>query len=646
MSAITGIYNFDQEPVNMEHGYVLMSGLSKYPADAAAVWHQASVFFGCLAQYVTPESREERLPFYDSVRRLAITADAIIDNRRELFERLQVEYGRRAGMTDSELILLAYDKWGTDSLQHLVGDFAFMIWDESKRRLFGARDFSGSRTLYYMRSRESLAFCTVMEPLLTLPYARRELNEQWLAQYLAVSGVIDSVDASLSPFLGIEQLPPSHCILVTDQAVKVERYCNVTAGEILKLRSDEEYKEAFQEVFRQSVQSRLRTFRGVGAHLSGGLDSGSVVSFAAEALSAAGKPLSTFSYIPPADFKDYTPKYMLPDERPYIQSTVRHVGGIQDHYLDFQGKNSFTEIGEFLDALEMPYKFFENSFWIKGMFERAREEGVGILLSGARGNFGISWGSAPDHYARLLKRLRWVTLYHELNQYSQKVGGARLRRLPYIAKVAFPLMNRFFSSDSDYQFPKLINPDFAGRTGVYGRLKQSGMDQSGWFSTTDAYKHRQRHFGDVSHWNTTNIMSAKLSLRYSLAQRDPTNDIRVIRFCLSVPEEQYVRDGVDRLLVRRGTEHLLPDNVRLNQRVRGVQGADWVHRMLPYWKEFIAELQQLSADPRAMQYLNGQVIHSALTKAKAGGRPELATDPDYRILMRSLILYRFIKNFT
>ncbi|MBL1704138.1 asparagine synthetase B, partial [Klebsiella pneumoniae] len=150
-------------------------------------------FFGCHAQWITPESIGEQLPYYDVKSKLIITADAIIDNRMELFDRLQVDNSERKGMADSELILRAYQKWGEESPKYLVGDFAFMIWDERNQKLFGARDFSGSRTLYYFRDHQRFAFCTIISPLLSLPYVRKELNEQWLAEYLAVSGMIDAV---------------------------------------------------------------------------------------------------------------------------------------------------------------------------------------------------------------------------------------------------------------------------------------------------------------------------------------------------------------------------------------------------------------------------------------------------------------------
>lgn len=535
---------------------------------------------------------------------------------------------------------------GEETPKYLVGDFAFMIWDEKKQKLFGARDFSGARTLYFYRYKQRFAFCTVIHPLLSLPYIEKELNEQWLAEYLVLAGTIDAVNTSITPYKNIEQLPPSHSISVVGDKIAFTRYCELIPGKQLKLKSDEEYVEAFKDVFQKAVTSRLRTHLNVGAQLSGGLDSGAIVSFAAKAMKENNKSLHTFSYIPPKDFVDFTPKQLLADERPFIKSTVQHVGGIKDYYLDFDGRNSYSEIDNLLEVLEMPYKFFENSFWLKGMFEKANEEGVGLLLNGDRGNFSISWGYAMDYYSILLKRLKWFRLYQELDQYSKKVGGPRLRRLPDIARLGFPVIDKILQQGTTYKLPTIINPEFAKNIDIYNKLKEYGIEKSGWFPPSTIYMERKRHFENMFIWNAGNTLAAKLSLRFSLSKRDPTNDIRVVRFCLSVPENQYVQNGMDRALIRRSTEKFLPDNVRLNQSIRGVQGADWVHRMTPYWNAFRDELNKLIADKNALKFLDGQVLKRALVKVDEGPRSEYATDPEYKILMRSLIVYRFINSFT
>lgn len=644
MSAIAGIYNLSGEPVSIEQSGGMMKAFEKFPADDIQTWHKENIFLGCHAQWITPESIGEQLPFYDYQRQLAITADAIIDNREELFERLQIDREDRKKITDSQLILLAYHKWGEESPKFLVGDFAFMIWDEKERKLFGARDFSGARTLYYYRDNQRFGFSTTIQPLFSLPGVKKELNEQWLAEYLAIVGMIDVVDPYLTVYEAIQQIPPSHSITIKSKKISFNRYCTLYPDAKLKLKTNEEYVEAFKETFEESVNSRLRTYRQVGAQLSGGLDSGSIVSFAGKGLRNLNKTLHTFSYVPPNDFKDFTPRNIMPDESPFIKSTVKYVGGIKARYLDFQGRDPYTEIQDFLEVMEMPYKFFENSFWLKGMFEQAQEEDVGVLLNGGRGNLSISWGSAIDFYALLLRKLSWVRLIKELDHYSKITGGSRFRRLPLITRTAFPFLNHFQRNRNVYEFPSLINSELAKRTKVFNKLKENGMDESGWFASPNIYVQRKRHFTDVCHWNASNTLAAKLSLPYCLWKRDPTNDIRVIRYCISLPENQYVQNGMDRALIRRSTENLLPDGVRLNQRIKGVQGADWVHRMIPHWNKFYDDIQQLSQDQLLMEYVNPAAIKESLQKVAKDPRPEYATDPNYKILMRCLILKSFIRN--
>ncbi|MEW8987111.1 MAG: asparagine synthetase B, partial [Bacillus sp. (in: firmicutes)] len=207
MSAIAGILNLNGEPVSIEQSTSMMKALEKFPANDIQTWHKDNLFLGCHAQWITPESICELLPFYDYERRLAITADAIIDNREELFQLLQIDREDRKKITDSQLILLAYHKWGEESPKFLIGDFAYVIWDEKEQKLFGARDFSGSRTLYYFKDGQRFVFCTVMKPMLGLPFLHRDLNEQWLAEFIANPSQFDSVNPSSTVYKNIKQLP-------------------------------------------------------------------------------------------------------------------------------------------------------------------------------------------------------------------------------------------------------------------------------------------------------------------------------------------------------------------------------------------------------------------------------------------------------
>lgn len=642
MSAIAGICHLQHQPLDPEQGPKLMRQLNRYPADEAREWQDKGIFLGCRAQWITPQSLNEKLPFYDPERRLAITADAIIDNRSELFTQLQVPYEDREILPDSLLILLAYEKWGEGAPVHLVGDFAFMIWDERKQSLFGARDFSGNRTLYFHRSNEIFAFCTVIHPLLAMQGVDTKLNEGWVSEFLAIQNRVDATDCYSTVYQGIEQLPPAHSISINRQRISFSRYCIVQAPPKLRLSSNGEYEEAFREVFGQAVKDRLRTHLSAGANLSGGLDSGSVVSFAAEELRRQGKPLYTFSYYPVDSFTGFNLGKRVADERPYIQETINHVGNIQPSFLNFPEQSPYTEIDDWLDIMEMPYKFIENSYWLKGIFEQAHKQGVGVLLSGQRGNWSISWGPALDYQAKLLREFRWLTFYRENKRYNQTMEANSRKVLQIVSKKAFPSLGRMAPRNQE-PLPELIHPDFAKRTEVYERLRAFDIDSK---SSPTVYDIRQKHFEQPHIWNVNGTVATKLSLKYRVWDRDPTNDLRVIRFCLSVPEGQFVQNGVDRSLIRRAMEGRLPDKVRLNRKQRGVQGADGIFRMMPQWNGFLGELREMIQDPVSSSYMNSSALAGCLERLGSEPAPEMIYNSEFRLLTRGLVFYRFLKSLS
>jgi asparagine synthase (glutamine-hydrolysing) len=636
MSAIAGIVDFGGQCDILNQGTRMMKALEQFPSDRVGTWNEGRAFLGCHAQWITPESLLEELPYVNPECSLIITADAIIDNRDELFDRLHVERSLRGRITDSELILLGYQAWGEDVPKWLIGDFAFMIWDTKEQRLFGARDFSGSRTLYYSLQQDCFTFCTIMAPLLDLT-KNRQVNEAWLADYLALSIMVDSVDVFSTVYRDIKQVPPSHSITVRQGKAMLVRYCESPSLEKpLLLKSNEEYEEAFRAVVHTAVSARMRTHHNIGAHLSGGLDSSLVASFAARALREENRILHTFSYVPVDDYIDWTSSSSIANEKPYIQSTVKHVGNIQDHYFSFPDKNPWSDIDEFLDVMEMPYKFYANSYWLKGIFEQAQQMGIGVLLNGQRGNWTVSWGPALDFQANLLKRLQWVRFAREFRMYSDNTGMSRKRMLQKIKRKLVP-------SDGKADLAQmLIDPGFANRTGVMERLRMHDADDAR-YSLMTRYEARNHQFEQLFFWNITGTYGSKLSLRHALWDRDPTNDLRVVKFCFSVPEEQYVQNGFGRALLRRASKDYLPDQIRLNQRTRGIQGADGIQRMAPSWGAFLQELQEMCGDSLVEGLLNVKLIQSAVEKMRSGPRLEFLYDIDFMHLMRGLIVYRFLK---
>ncbi|MDR7073384.1 asparagine synthase-related protein [Fictibacillus barbaricus] len=636
MSAIAGIYNFNEGQSVHQEGFLMMDYFKRFPVDSIDIYSKDNLFFGCHAQWIMPEDLNKKKTFYDSEKRLAITSDAILDNRDELFNKLNVDQSDRKVMTDNEIILLAYCKWKEEMPKHLNGEFAFMIWDEKEESLFGARDFSGKRTFYYYHDDQRVAFATLLNPLLELPYISNELNKYWLAEFLTIQHMNDVENPNITVYKNILSVPPSHTITVKNGKLSLLRYLNILDNKELKLKNNNEYIAAFRDVFQTAVNSRLRTIKKIGSELSGGLDSGSVVSFASNSLKDMNKTLTTFSAIPIPEFQGWNNKYRLPDESEYIKSTVNHVGNISDHYEAFNGCDPYSDIDEWLDIMEMPFKFFENSVWLKGIYKQAQSEGIGILLNGQRGNYTISWGPELQYFANLMKTMKWIKLNSELKLYSKNINVNKSQVVRKIRKIAFP--KYFKSHEEPYIFPEMISNELAEKTNIYESLKDRGLYQVD-FSKIEIHDLRKHHFVILNNWNITGTTGTKLSLNHSIRPHDPTNDLRVVQFCLSVPIDQFIRNGYGRWMIRRATEGYLPDKVRLNQRIRGIQGVDVIQRMSAQWSAFLDEFDYICTDPLTEQYLNLDTLKTA--------RNNLVTDdafnPSFRVMMRSIIVYRFLK---
>jgi len=427
------------ETVSEKIHHSVISGLSIYKLDLIKSWYKNNVYLGCGLQYITPQSLQEVLPYYDKKKGIAITADAIIDNREELFNLLNISVGDRNKVTDSELILACYEKWEKDCPKYLIGDFAFFIWNEKKQEIFCARDQVGTRTLYYYHNKDVFIFGTVMKAILNILKDKPNLNERWIADFLALPLVIHESECSETIYNNIYQLPPAHTITINDSGVKKVKYWNpIKEVKVLKLKTDQDYEDAFKEVFFQAVHCRTRSLKNIGIMLSGGMDSGSVASVAAMQLADENRRLKAFSSIPIRGFRDDSPRYNIADESEYIQSLSDSFNNIDITYCRSEGKNSFTDIDFLIDILEQPHKIIENLFWVNSLTEMAANHECKVFLNGAYGNLTISYGDFKGYILTLFRLGKLIKLVREIKETSKLYKIPKARIIKDVFKVIMP----------------------------------------------------------------------------------------------------------------------------------------------------------------------------------------------------------------
>jgi asparagine synthase (glutamine-hydrolysing) len=211
--------------------------------------------------------------------------------------------------SDAELILHAYEKWGDDCVKHLIGDFAFAIWDGRKQRYFCARDHFGVKPFYFTHIDNDFAFSSSLNELRLNPRVSNTLNEIAVGDYL-LFGV--NQDLSTTIFKDIQRLQPGHTLIVANGSITVKPYWKPEPAET-RFRDPSSYVERFSELLSRAVKDRVTTDR-VAISMSGGLDSTSLAAIACEQL----KDVHGFAVVYDS---------LIPDEeRHYSTLAAEHLG--------------------------------------------------------------------------------------------------------------------------------------------------------------------------------------------------------------------------------------------------------------------------------------------------------------------------------
>jgi asparagine synthase (glutamine-hydrolysing) len=212
-----------------------------------------------------------------------------IYNFRELRSKLEQRGHRFATKADTEVLVHLYEDLGPACVEQLNGMFAFGVWDERRRRLVLARDRFGKKPLYYTEIDGALIFASELKSLLEHPGCSRELDLESVSAYLA----FEYVPTPRAIFRGVSKLPAAHRLVWEDGRVRIERYWDLSFEADEGTRSEDEYAEELRSQLRAAVRRRLVSDVPLGAFLSGGVDSSSVVAFMAEALPVGA--VKTFS---------------------------------------------------------------------------------------------------------------------------------------------------------------------------------------------------------------------------------------------------------------------------------------------------------------------------------------------------------------
>ena len=544
MSAITGIFYRDGRSVDPELIKKMNNKLSHRGPDGSSTWCEGSVAFGHQMLFTTTESLHEKLPFEDEKSGLVITADARIDNRKELSELLELEDTEE--VSDSLFIIKAYEKWGEDCPDKLLGDFAFAIWDKNNEKLFCARDHMGVKPFYYYLSDDAFFFATEMKAILCNHKVPCKLNELKVAYHL----IPIITDRELTFYENIQRLPAAYFLIVNMNNNIKTKYWHLDPNLKIRLSSNEEYYNKFRKIFEQAVKCRLRSDYKIGFELSGGIDSSSVVGMAKK-IYGGTRDINTFSLI----FNEIKET----DESYYIKKVVE-TGGIKPYYLVADSISPFKEIEEILFYQDEPFDT-PNLAMIWQLYKKMHQNNVKIVIGGHDGDSLLYKGE--KYLMELFVNLRWIKLIQEIKNIS---NGKKIESFKvFISKVIFPLIPsvlsiwlKFKGIRREKDFVN-VNKDFE----QHFHLKKR-------YTELELRPNRRANNSKSTHYYYLTLathqyifeMMDKFAGAFSMEARHPMMDKRLIEFCYAVPTHIKYNDGWGRLLARYGLANILPNEVQ------------------------------------------------------------------------------------
>jgi asparagine synthase (glutamine-hydrolysing) len=534
MSGIVGIINLDGAPVDRN----LLEQMTQFMAvrgpDAQQIWIDGHVGFGHTLLRTTDESLHEQQPCsLDG--EIWITVDARIDDRVNLINKLAA-HGRQARLNrpDVELILHAYHAWGAECVRHLLGDFAFAIWDGRRRRLFCARDHLGIKPFYYAVIRECLVLSNTLNCVRLHPAVSDELNDQAIGDFLLFGG---NQNKETTAFAGVPRLPPAHTLEWNERTPRLSRYWDLPVDGEIRYRRASDYVAHFNELFRAAVGDRLRTDR-VAVFMSGGLDSSSVAAVACDHPSSRSTPIDVRA-------NTYVFDRLIPDKERHYAGLVAKWLRIQIEYLVADDYQLFERWNEPELHKPEPFEGAAAAALVADHF-RAAAAHSRIALTGEGGD--PIQGASPAYVFNMLKKARWGRLAADF------CHSMRHRRLP---KVGFRArLRRWLGTNSPWQFPypEWLEEGFARRLCLAERLKAiNEVEPSPHQNRPDSY--RTIVSCDFLNWFESwdaGTMACPLEVRY------PYFDTRVVNFFLAIPPVPWCDN---KLLVRLAMRGLLPDSI-------------------------------------------------------------------------------------
>lgn len=590
MGAQAGIWRRDSSPLRPDFLSGLSQTLEPYGPDGENIVEQGSVGVLHRAFHVTRDSWDEQQPHW-SKKGALITWNGRLDNRDQLILELGTTLREK---TDIEVISEAFDRWGSDCFRRFAGDWAISVWNPRARELLFSRDYIGVKQMFYFVAGHRVIWSSHLDALALCGHSFI-LCAEYVAGYLTFCP-----SEHRTPYEEILAVRPGTFVRISPHAITESVYWQFDPDFRTKYASDAEYEEQYRYLFGQAVRRRLRSDFPILSELSGGFDSSAITCMADFVLSQIATEMprvDTFTFCDPSE----------PDEEDSLYSRlVEARRGQVGHRLVVQ---EFGDAFCFDTANFRATPDFTRQEVAVALPQILQSGGYRVVLSGVGGD--ELNGQAADFRLLIAEALHAGNLR---NAGKQAIAWSLATGIPFIqilwqsARILLPAQFRASKSSFKRSAPWL-EPGFFVE---YGTLTQRLTASEG-----------PRKWGPwmCDSLQTLNTLRRELTNeRPSTAdKRYPYLDVDMLRFLLSIPQDQLIQPGERRWLMRRALGEMLPQEL-IGRKTKGAGARCIALTLTKHWNSIEDAVNSpLTAE---LGIVDAARFRCSLTAARHGKLPD------------------------
>ena len=549
MSAIFGILDLENRAIDANWIKSMQEDLIHRGPNGQRLYQEHSLVLGHMLLQVTPESVYDKSPFEENG--LVITANARLDERDPLMDRLNINQAEREKTTDSMLLLRSYCKWGKDFVKDIYGDFSFAIWDKKKKELFCARDQIGVKPFLYYFQNNRFVFSTELKAIVKLSFVNTAIDHSHLRDKVLC---IFNMPYRTS-WKNIVRLSAANTLSFAGSNIVINQYWKPRYKRNLTFKTAEQSAAGLREILERIITDHTRVIGSVGVPLSGGLDSGTIACLAAKQLALKGKRLKTTSSVLNPQFTEPDIK----DEKEYIQAVLEQEKNIDATFIY---NTDLDFLGNLDEKLNWHYTPVNYSYYVdEALYDQFRVQSVRRVLSGYLGDVTTS-NRTISPLPHLLLSGRFSSFF-KLGRSIKKKSGKSLfyHIVQNIVKPVLPMsLLKLGIKIKGNKIPWNIDILPLNLNDVERKILQK--------RTINNYKNYLLEQSDITNhfWNPL-IENFEEdwdcgSSHHQIEITYPLLDRRVIEFLLQVPVEHFYADGLKRGLIKKAMEGVLPEKIR------------------------------------------------------------------------------------